>query len=73
MIYTIRSRTGVLVAVLRSWDGEITHSHSATGHWTWCVGRKIESVLSWAKQHYFKWEVNPAGWEAAIEEIGKST
>lgn len=58
MVYTIRSRVGNEVATLRSWNGEITATRSPSGHWTWCKGRKVETVLRFALDHYMSWEVS---------------
>ena len=57
MVYTIYSRRGNPIAVLRAWDGVVRDTRSESGHWTWAVGRKIETILSWAAGHFMRWEV----------------
>ncbi|HEX6826970.1 MAG TPA: hypothetical protein VF077_11700 [Nitrospiraceae bacterium] len=57
MVYIIRSRKGNHVATLKSWNGVVTLTQSPSGHWTWCVGRQIESVLAWCANHFLRWEV----------------
>jgi len=71
MIYVIRSGQSTAVALLRTWDGRVTQSESVSGHWTWCVGRKVDSVLQWARDHDLIWhaEANESTWEDKLREL----
>jgi len=71
MIYLISSAQGNEVAVLRSWGGKITLTHSPSGHWTWCVGREVPRVLAWAAEHGLKWQVFAfdSAWESLTEGL----